>query len=138
MEKFIKTQFNADIKNVMLSRAIVASFFIDENIALNIINEVKTIVSEAVTNAIIHGYNSDNKKEVTLNIFLYDNTLIIEVLDEGIGIADLERAKEPLYSSKNSEERAGLGFTIMEIFSDNMEIDTKVNEGTKLRITKYI
>lgn len=138
MEKFIKTQFNADIKNVMLSRAIVASFFIDENIALNIINEVKTIVSEAVTNAIIHGYNSDNKKEVTLNIFLYDNTLIIEVFDEGIGIADLEKAKEPLYSSKNSEERAGLGFTIMEIFSDNMEIDTKVNEGTKLRITKYI
>ncbi len=138
MEKFIKMQFNADLKNVLFSRAIVASFFIDEKVSLNVINEVKTIVSEAVTNAIVHGYNSDNTKEVTLNMFLYDNTLIIEVIDKGVGIEDLNKAKEPLFSTRLSEERAGLGFTIMEIFSDEMEIDTKVNEGTKLRIKKFI
>lgn len=138
MEKFMKMQFNADLKNVPFSRAIVASFFLDENITLNVINEVKTIVSEAVTNAIVHGYNSDNNKEVTLNLFLKDDILIIEIEDKGVGIEDLNKAKEPLYSSRLTEERAGLGFTIMEIFSDEMEIDSKVNEGTKLRITKYL
>lgn len=138
MEKFMKMQFNADLKNVPFSRAIVASFFLDENITLNVINEIKTIVSEAVTNAIVHGYNSDNNKEVYLNLFLNDNTLIIEVEDKGIGIEDLNKAKEPLYTTKFTEERAGLGFTIMEIFSDEMEIDSKINEGTRLRITKYL
>lgn len=138
MEKFIKMQFNADLKNVPFSRAVVASFFLDEKVTLNVINEVKTIVSEAVTNAIVHGYNSDSNQEVGLNMNLNDNRLYIEVIDNGIGIADLNKAKEPLYSSRLTEERAGLGFTIMEIFSDEMEIDTKVNEGTRVKITKYL
>ena len=138
MEKFIKMQFNADLKNVHFSRAVVASFFLDEKVTLNVINEVKTIVSEAVTNAIVHGYNSDSNQEVGLNMNLNDNRLYIEVIDNGIGIADLNKAKEPLYSSRLTEERAGLGFTIMEIFSDEMEIDTKVNEGTRVKITKYL
>lgn len=138
MEKFMKMQFNADLKNVIFSRAVVSSFFLDENVTLNLVNEVKTIVSEAVTNAIVHGYNSDNSKEVTLKMFLKENELIIEIEDKGIGIADLNKAKEPLYTTRLTEERAGLGFTIMEIFSDEMKIDTKVNEGTKLKITKYL
>ena len=138
MEKFIKMQFNADLKNVPFSRAVVASFFLDEKVTLNIINEVKTIVSEAVTNAIVHGYNSDSNQEVGLNMNLNDNRLYIEVIDNGVGIVDLNKAKEPLYSSRLTEERAGLGFTIMEIFSDEMEIDTKVNEGTRVKITKYL
>ena len=134
----MKMQFNADLKNVIFSRAVVSSFFLDENVTLNLVNEVKTIVSEAVTNAIVHGYNSDNSKEVTLKMFLKENELIIEIEDKGIGIADLNKAKEPLYTTRLTEERAGLGFTIMEIFSDEMKIDTKVNEGTKLKITKYL
>ena len=138
MEKFMKMQFNADLKNVIFSRAVVSSFFLDENVTLNLVNEVKTIVSEAVTNAIVHGYNSDNSKEVTLKMFLKENELIIEIEDKGIGIADINKAKEPLYTTRLTEERAGLGFTIMEIFSDEMKIDTKVNEGTKLKITKYL
>lgn len=138
MEKFIKMQFNADLKNVPFSRAVVASFFLEEKITLNVINEVKTIVSEAVTNAIVHGYNSDAKKEVSLNMNLNDNILTIEVIDYGVGIEDLSKAKEPLYSSRLSEERAGLGFTIMEIFSDEMEINSKINEGTTVRIIKYL
>ena len=138
MGKFMKMQFNADLKNVPFSRGIVSSFFLDENVTINVINEIKTIVSEAVTNAIVHGYNSDNSKEVTLNLYLDDNILKIIVEDKGVGIEDLNKAKEPLYSTKTSEERAGLGFTIMEIFSDELDIDTKVNEGTKLTITKYL
>ena len=128
MKKFINCEFNADLKNVIVSRGIIASFFMDEDVNINIINEVKTIVSEAVTNAIIHGYKN-GEGIVGLNID-YDN--------KGVGIENIEEARTPLFSTGSSKERAGLGFTIMDIFSDKLEIFSKVNEGTKVAITKYI
>lgn len=137
MKKFINCEFNADLKNVIVSRGIIASFFMDEDVNINIINEVKTIVSEAVTNAIIHGYKND-EGIVGLNIDYDNNVLKIEVIDKGVGIENIEEARTPLFSTGSSKERAGLGFTIMDIFSDKLEIFSKVNEGTKVAITKYI
>jgi len=137
MRKYIKCEFNSNLDNVIISRGIISSFFIDENININVINEVKTIVSEAVTNAIIHGYK-DSDGPVFLNLEYENNILVLEVIDHGIGIKDVEEAKTPLFSTCQTSERAGLGFTIMEIFSDKMEIETKENEGTKIRITKSI
>lgn len=137
MKKFINCEFNADLKNVIVSRGIIASFFIDEDVNINIINEVKTIVSEAVTNAIIHGYKN-GEGIVGLNIDYDNNVLKIEVIDKGVGIENIEEARTPLFSTGSSKERAGLGFTIMDIFSDKLEIFSKVNEGTKVAITKYI
>lgn len=137
MKKFINCEFNADLKNVIVSRGIIASFFMDENVNINIINEVKTIVSEAVTNAIIHGYKN-GEGIVGLNIDYDNNVLKIEVIDKGVGIENIEEARTPLFSTGSSKERAGLGFTIMDIFSDKLEIFSKVNEGTKVAITKYI
>ena len=137
MKKFINCEFNADLKNVIVSRGIIASFFMDEDVNINIINEVKTIVSEAVTNAIIHGYKN-GEGIVGINIDYDNNVLKIEVIDKGVGIENIEEARTPLFSTGSSKERAGLGFTIMDIFSDKLEIFSKVNEGTKVAITKYI
>ena len=137
MKKFINCEFNADLKNVIVSRGIIASFFMDEDVNINIINEVKTIVSEAVTNAIIHGYKN-GAGIVGLNIDYDNNVLKIEVIDKGVGIENIEEARTPLFSTGSNKERAGLGFTIMDIFSDKLEIFSKVNEGTKVAITKYI
>lgn len=137
MKKFINCEFNADLKNVIVSRGIIASFFMDEDVNVNIVNEVKTIVSEAVTNAIIHGYK-DREGIVSLKIAYEDNVLKIEVIDKGVGIENIEEARTPLFSTCTGTERAGLGFTIMDIFSDNLDVKSQVNEGTKISITKYI
>ena len=88
MKKFINCEFNADLKNVIVSRGIIASFFMDEDVNINIINEVKTIVSEAVTNAIIHGYKN-GEGIVGLNIDYDNNVLKIEVIDKGVGIENI-------------------------------------------------
>ncbi len=137
MKKFINCEFNADLKNVIVSRGIIASFFMDEDVNINIINEVKTIVSEAVTNAIIHGYKN-GEGIVSLNMAYEDKVLKIEVIDKGVGIENIEEARTPLFSTCTDTERAGLGFTIMDIFSDNLDIFSQVDEGTKISITKYI
>lgn len=137
MKKFIKCEFNSDLKNVIVSRGIISSFFMDEDIDITIVNEVKTIVSEAVTNAIIHGYKEKNG--VVLLELQYENKkLEVLVEDKGCGIENIAKAREPLYTTQNEKERAGLGFTIMEIFSDNMEVKSKVNEGTCVKLTKLI
>lgn len=137
MKKYIKCEFNSSLDNVIISRGIISSFFIDENININVINEVKTIVSEAVTNAIVHGYK-DKEGAVSLNMEYENNILQLEIVDKGIGIKNIEEAKTPLFSTSKDTERAGLGFTIMEIFSDNLEIISNENEGTTIKITKSI
>ncbi len=132
----LKTSFLAKVSNVTIARTITASFLVELDLPLNVINEVKTVISEAVTNAIVHGYHNDESKSVYMNLS-YDNyNLYIEVIDYGSGIADVEKAKEPLFTTKLEEERAGLGFTIMEVFSDNLEVMSRVNEGTKVTMIK--
>lgn len=140
VEKFVHCEFNADLKNVIMSRGIIASFFLDEEIAISIINEIKTIVSEGVTNAIIHGYKDmeNDNNIVSLKLHQVDNKLYITIEDKGVGIEDIEKAKEPLFSTSSEKERAGLGMTIMEMFSDSMEIKSKVGSGTCLLLVKKL
>lgn len=132
----IKTSFIAKIENVMLARTIGVGFLVNLDLKLNFVNEVKTLISESVTNAIVHGCLNDEKKRVNFNLSYDDVNVYIEVEDFGVGIADIDKAKEPLYSTKVDEERAGLGFTIMEVFSDKLEIKSKINEGTKVLMVK--
>lgn len=132
----IKTSFIAKIENVMLARTIGVGFLVNLDLKLNFVNEVKTIISESVTNAIVHGCLNNEKKYVNFNLSYDDVNVYIEVEDFGVGIADIDKAKEPLYSTKVDEERAGLGFTIMEVFSDKLEIKSKINEGTKVLMVK--
>ncbi len=138
MHNELKTSFLACNENVMLARTISVGFLIDLNLPLNIINEIKTVVSEAVTNAVVHGYANDKTKFVYMNLSYDDENINIEIIDYGVGISDISKAKEPLFSTKVDEERAGLGFTIMEVFTDHMEVTSKIGEGTKvLMVKKY-
>lgn len=131
-------KFIARAENVTLARTITAAFLVELNLKLSEVNEIKTIVSEAVTNAIVHGYLNDSSKLVNLKLKYDLNNIYIEVIDKGVGIEDIEKAKEPLYSTKLEEERAGLGFTIMEVFTDILEVTSTPGDGTKvLMVKKY-
>ncbi|MBQ5850863.1 MAG: anti-sigma F factor, partial [Lachnospiraceae bacterium] len=101
------------------------------------INDVKTAVSEAVTNAIVHGYE-DREGIIYLEGIIKEKSIEISVKDEGVGIANIKEAREPLYTTKPEEERSGMGFTFMEIFMDEVHIDSKVGEGTEVRMIKKI
>jgi len=134
----MEMKFSAQLKNVIFARGAVSSFLLEQDLTLSLINEIKTIASEAVTNSIVHGYNHDPEKFVFLSMELDNNVLKLIIKDEGVGIEDIEQAKAPLFSTKVDEERAGLGFTIMDIFSDEMEITSKLLEGTTVICIKKL
>lgn len=138
MDKYMKVQFKADLTNVALARGVIACFLFDNELTISNLNEIKTIISEGVTNAIVHGYQNDKVSIVTMILSLKNNVLKIEIIDEGIGIEDVEQARLPLFSSKLSEERAGLGFTIMDVFSDEMTVESELGKGTKISCVKKI
>lgn len=132
----MKVSFLSKKENVAFARGIAISFLVGLDLELCVVNEIKTIISEGITNAIVHGYDDDETKFVELKMS-YDNfNIYIVIHDSGKGIEDIEKAREPLFSTKIEEERAGLGFTIMEVFSDKLEIKSSVNQGTELSITK--
>ncbi|MFI3329758.1 MAG: anti-sigma F factor [bacterium] len=134
----VSVRFKSDVKNVALARNIASAFILEKDPTVSLINEVKTIVSEAVTNAIVHGYDSDDSFEVSMNLEINDNELSIEVVDYGMGIIDIEQAKTPLYSTKSDVERSGLGFTIIEVFSDTLHITSLEGLGTTIHATKKL
>lgn len=138
MKNIFKMEFTASLRNVSFARTTVASFLFDLDLTLNVINEIKTIVSEAVTNAIYHGYECEEEKMVEMEVKIENKMFTLVVKDYGKGIPDIEKAKEPLFSTKQTEERAGLGFTIMEIFSDELEVYSKVSEGTTVICKKKL
>ena len=134
----MQVKFLSKLENVTLARTLAVGFLVDLNLTLNTMNEIKTVISEAVTNSIIHGYLGQENKIVELKMSYDELSVQIEIIDEGVGIEDIEKAKEPLFSSKFEEERAGLGFTIMEVFTDSLEVKSEVNKGTTvLMIKKY-
>lgn len=132
MNNNIKIEMNANKNNITFARGAVSSFLVNLPLTINFLNEIKTIISEAVTNAIVHGYGNDESKIVYLEFDLQNDELTLTIKDKGIGIENIEKAKEPLFSTKLQEERAGLGFTIMEVFSDSMQIFSEVNKGTTI------
>ena len=133
----MQVKFLSKLENVTLARTLAVGFLVDLNLTLNTMNEIKTVISEAVTNSIVHGYLGQENKIVELKMSYDELSVQIEIIDEGVGIEDIEKAKEPLFSSKFEEERAGLGFTIMEVFTDSLQIDSVVGNGTKVTMIKH-
>ncbi len=138
MNNKLEIKFSANLDNVTFSRNLIQAFLYPLNPTISFISEIKTIISEAVTNAIIHGYELDDSKDVLMKLKYDDNYVYIEITDYGKGIIDIEQAKMPLFTTKKSEERSGLGFTIMEVFSDLFEVTSNINVGTTLKIQKKI
>ena len=136
MINYLNTNIKAKLKNVSLARNISQVFFSQIDSSLAFFNEIKTIISEAVTNAIIHGYNLDEAMEVSLNLAYDDSFLYMTVIDHGLGIADIELAKTPMFTTKPEDDRSGLGFTIIDVFSDEMIVESELGKGTTVKIIK--
>lgn len=130
-------EFISKSNNEAFARIAVAAFASQLDPTIDEIADIKTAVSEAVTNSIIHGYE-DSQGIVRLHCMIQNNTIIIEISDNGKGIEDISIAKEPLYTSKPNLERSGMGFTIMESFMDELNIESVLNLGTKVTMKKII
>lgn len=138
MKNKMQLQFNALSQNESFARVTVAAFIAQLDPTIDELTEIKTVVSEAVTNAIIHGYESNPDGIVYISVTLEDGIIEMSIRDEGLGITDIEEARQPLYTTKPELERSGMGFTIMENFMDEMEIQTSVGKGTEVRLTKHL
>ena len=133
----MKLEFLSKSNNEAFARISVAAFVAQLDPTLEELADIKTSVSEAVTNAIIHGYE-ENIGIVKLICRIIENEVIIEISDTGKGIEDIDMAKEPLFTTKANLERSGMGFTIMESFMDTMKVESIVGLGTKVTLTKTI
>ena len=136
-ENEMKLEFVSKSSNESFARITVAAFAAQLDPTVEELADIKTAVSEAVTNCIIHGY--ENKIGIVKVVAkLKGEKIFIEISDKGKGIEDIEMAKEPLYTTKPNLERSGMGFTIMESFMDKVEIESIVGLGTKIKMTKKI
>ncbi|MDP4179612.1 MAG: anti-sigma F factor [Bacillota bacterium] len=132
-----KLEFLSKSSNEAFARVVAAAFVSQLDPTLEEIADIKTAVSEAVTNAIIHGYE-DNRGVIKMNCKLFDASVEISVIDEGRGIDDVEKARQPMYTSKPDLERSGMGFTIMENFMDRLEIVSQPGKGTSVNMYKTL
>ncbi len=130
-KNFLILEIPSKSENESLARVVVAALTAQLDPTLDELNDVKTAVSEAVTNAVIHGYE-DAEGTIVIKADLYENELVVEVEDRGAGIKDLEKAREPLFTSKPEDERSGMGFTIMENFMDQVDIITEEEVVTRV------
>ena len=128
--KQMEITFKSELEAIPNLRGMIASLISNKNQTISFINEVKTIVSEGITNAIIHGYNENNDKDIKLRIKFDDEGLYIEIEDYGIGIENISQAREVLFSTMKSKDRSGLGFTIMELFSNQFDVISEKGVGT--------
>ena len=137
MRNEMKLTFKASTVNEGFALMVIASFVAMMNPTIEDLSDVKTAVSEGVTNAIIHGYDSDASKDVTLRARIDNEELTIWICDNGKGIEDVDLAMQPFYTSKPEQERSGMGFTVMQSFMDGFEVHTGA-EGTTIVMRKTI
>lgn len=133
----MKLSFDARSVNESFARVAVSAFIAELNPTLDEIADIKTAVSEAVTNAIIHGYCSPEQK-VELVCKIHGQEVDITVSDEGVGIADVKKAMEPFYTTKPELERSGMGFSFMEAFMDKLEVTSQPGRGTIVHMVRTL
>ena len=131
------SEFDSRSCNESFARVAVAAFMTQLNPTLEEVADVKTALSEAVTNAIVHGYENEVKK-VTVSCSISGQVLTLTVSDKGVGIADIAKAMEPLFTTKPDTERSGMGFAFMEAFMDDVQVESTVGEGTAVTMKKRI
>ena len=135
----MRVTISAQSCNEAVARSVVTAFIMQMDPSVNELADIKTAVSEAVTNSIVHGYRNISGGSVELLCRILDrDTLYIRVRDKGCGIADVEKAMEPLYTTVPEEERAGLGFAVMESFMDSVSVKSTVGKGTTVVMKKRI
>lgn len=130
-------EFESKSQNESFARTVVAAFATQLDPTIEELADIKTAVSEAVTNSIIHGY-SDSIGKIILHCIISGNELMVEVKDDGVGIDNVEKAMEPLYTTRPELERSGMGFSFMEAFMDELEVESTVGKGTLVRMKKRV
>lgn len=133
----MKVEFSSIAQNESFARMVVAAFITSTNPTLEEVSDVKTAVSEAVTNSIIHAYESE-QGIIIIRTVVRARSIYIEVKDTGKGIIDVKKAMEPLYTTKPTEDRSGMGFSFMEAFMDRLEVESTYGEGTIVKMWKEI
>ena len=133
----MRIEFDSIGKNECFARVVVAAFITSTNPTIEEVSDIKTAVSEAVTNAVIHGYENGPGK-IEIKTIVENRSVYIEVRDRGVGIADITQAMEPLFTTKPDEERSGMGFSFMEAFMDRLEVESKLQQGTVVKMWKEI
>lgn len=133
----MKIVFDSKSQNESFARVAVAVFVAQLDPNMEELSDIKTAVSEAVTNCIIHGYEGCEGK-ITLFCKMEDRTITIEVSDDGCGMEDVKKAREPLFTTKPELERSGMGFAFMEAFMDDLEVHSEVGRGTKIKMVRTI
>lgn len=134
-KNMMKLEFESKSQNESFARVAVAAFAAQLDPTLEELSDIKTAVSEAVTNSIIHGYGN-GEGTIKIESFIEDNKFTVIVSDTGKGIKDVELAVQPLYTSRPDLERSGIGFTVMETFMDTMKVDSEYGNGTKITMEK--
>lgn len=129
--------FDSRPENEGLARVAAAAFCTQLNPTLEEVADLKTAVSEAVTNCIIHGYQGEVHK-IRMKCVRKERTIYLDIEDDGRGIADVEKAMEPLYTTRADQDRSGMGFTFMEAFMDEVKVTSQVGKGTCVHMSKKI
>lgn len=137
MRNKMKLEFTSNPENESLARSCIAAFAAQMNPTVEQIIELKTAVSEAITNAIVHGY-AQQDGTVVLSAYIKDSRIHIQVSDKGCGIEDVEKAKQPFFTTAPEFERSGMGFSVMESFTDEVQVISAPGQGTKVRMKKTI
>lgn len=139
-ENMFSMRLSALSENESFARSAVAAFCLPLDPTLEEINDIKTAVSEAVTNCVVHAYNGAKDKyiDMTVHIDARLNKVSISIKDEGCGIPDVKKALEPFFTTRADEERSGMGFTIMRTFTDCLQVKSEEGKGTEVSMTKFI
>ena len=133
----VHLEFDSKSVNERFARVTVAAFATQLNPIMEEISDIKTAVSEAVTNAIVHGYEG-KEGTIYMDVEISGNKLSLRINDDGVGIADVEKAMEPLFTTRPQEERAGMGFMFMEAFMDDLRVESEPGAGTTVFMEKTI
>ena len=138
MQNLCEISFLAISENEAFARMVASAFVMQLNPTMEEVADIKTAISEAVTNAILHGYNLDGTSMVHMRCEREENCLTFQISDEGAGMENVALAMQPLYTSKPELERSGMGFSFMEAFMDSLEVESEVGRGTVVKMKKWI
>ncbi|MGN0996024.1 MAG: anti-sigma F factor [Candidatus Ventricola sp.] len=138
MKNQMELSFLSIAENEAFARMVISAFLVQANPTLSIVSEVRTAVSEAVTNAIVHAYDGKDDGRIVLRAALNDRQLEIEVEDFGCGIADVEQAMQPFFTTQPDRERTGMGFSLMMSFMDGVKVYSAPGSGTTVRMTRLL
>lgn len=136
MKNYMEIKIPSCSENEAVARGAIASFVLNLDPTIDQLNDIKTAVSEAVTNSIVHGYKNRSDGEVVIFAEQDNKEVTVKITDTGVGIADVEKARQPFYTTASNDERSGMGFTVMETFMDSLEIISRVNGGTEIILKK--